>query len=163
MQSASTEFEDQYLPPFDPRDPVKTTSTLRRSRSNNRLNHYVRGLKVGKGKYGDVYICRDLNPGMRGYTMVRPLFSLSTISSDIMHLQAIKGVRKVNVQRDKIKMLRKINQQDASTRDQANPLPNSTMNSIRKEIAIMKKCRHAHLVRLLEIIDDPNAEKIYMS
>ena len=80
-----------------------------------------------------------------------------------MHLQAIKGVRKVNVQRDKIKMLRKINQQDPSTRNQANPLPNSTMNSIRKEIAIMKKCRHAHLVRLFEIIDDPNAEKIYMS
>lgn len=78
-----------------------------------------------------------------------------------MH-QAIKGVRKVNVQRDKIKMLRKINQQDAS-RVQANPLPNSTMNSIRKEIAIMKKCRHANLVRLFEIIDDPNAEKIYMS
>lgn len=78
-----------------------------------------------------------------------------------MH-QAIKGVRKVNVQRDKIKMLRKINQQDAS-RVQANPLPNSTMNSIRKEIAIMNKCRHANLVRLFEIIDDPNAEKIYMS
>ncbi|KIM40182.1 hypothetical protein M413DRAFT_446343 [Hebeloma cylindrosporum] len=58
-------------------------------------------------------------------------------------------------------MLRKINQQDAS-RDPANPLPNSTMNSIRKEIAIMKKCRHPHLVRLFEIIDDPNAEKIYM-
>jgi len=162
MQSTSPEFEDQCLPPFDPRDPVKTTSTLRRSRSNNTLNHYVRGVKVGKGKYGDVYICRDLNPGMRGYTMVRPIFTTRMTSSDIMHLQAIKGVRKVNAQRDKIKMLRKINQQDAS-RDQANPLFNSTMNSIRKEIAIMKKCRHAHLVRLFEIIDDPNAEKIYMS
>ncbi|PCH42122.1 kinase-like protein, partial [Wolfiporia cocos MD-104 SS10] len=33
---------------------------------------------------------------------------------------------------------------------------------IRKEIAIMKKCRHPHVVRLLEVIDDRLAEKIYM-
>jgi serine/threonine protein kinase len=39
---------------------------------------------------------------------------------------------------------------------------NSTENSIRKEIAIMKKCRHPHIVRLLEVIDDPQQEKIYM-
>jgi [calcium/calmodulin-dependent protein kinase] kinase len=78
-------------------------------------------------------------------------------------VQAIKGVRKVNIQRDKIKKLRKVNQQVPGNRDQAKSLPNSTMNSIRKEIAIMKKCRHPHLVRLFEIIDDPNAEKIYMS
>jgi len=38
----------------------------------------------------------------------------------------------------------------------------STMNNIRKEIAIMKKCRHMNLVRLVEVIDDPQAEKIYM-
>jgi len=59
-------------------------------------------------------------------------------------------------------MLRKVNQQGPGTRDQVKSLPNSTMNSIRKEIAIMKKCRHPHLVRLFEIIDDANAEKIYM-
>ncbi|EDR08829.1 uncharacterized protein LACBIDRAFT_162730, partial [Laccaria bicolor S238N-H82] len=38
----------------------------------------------------------------------------------------------------------------------------STENSIRKEIAIMRKCRHPNLVRLLEVIDDPRQEKIYI-
>lgn len=33
---------------------------------------------------------------------------------------------------------------------------------IRKEIAIMKKCRHANVVMLLEIIDDPISERIFM-
>lgn len=33
---------------------------------------------------------------------------------------------------------------------------------VRKEIAIMKKCRHGHVVRLLEVIDDKLNERIYM-
>lgn len=37
-----------------------------------------------------------------------------------------------------------------------------TERQIRKEIAIMKKCRHAHVVRLLEVIDDKLKAKIYM-
>ena len=38
----------------------------------------------------------------------------------------------------------------------------TTEHKIRKEIAIMKKCRHGHVVRLLEVIDDKLKEKIYM-
>jgi len=38
----------------------------------------------------------------------------------------------------------------------------TTEYKIRKEIAIMKKCRHGHVVRLLEVIDDKLKEKIYM-
>lgn len=33
---------------------------------------------------------------------------------------------------------------------------------IRKEIAIMKKCRHPHVVRLIEVIDDRQKSSIYM-
>ncbi|KAF0377797.1 kinase-like protein [Gigaspora margarita] len=33
---------------------------------------------------------------------------------------------------------------------------------IRKEIAILKKCVHPHVVRLKEVIDDPMSRKIYM-
>ena len=38
----------------------------------------------------------------------------------------------------------------------------STEHKIRKEIAIMKKLNHPHVVRLLEVIDDPLTDKIYM-
>ncbi|KAH7097384.1 kinase-like domain-containing protein, partial [Auriculariales sp. MPI-PUGE-AT-0066] len=38
----------------------------------------------------------------------------------------------------------------------------STENKIRKEIAIMRKCSHQHIVRLYEVIDDPSAKKVYL-
>jgi hypothetical protein len=38
----------------------------------------------------------------------------------------------------------------------------TTEHKIRKEIAIMKKCRHGHVVRLFEVIDDKLREKIFM-
>jgi hypothetical protein len=38
----------------------------------------------------------------------------------------------------------------------------SLEHKIRKEIAIMKKCRHGHVVRLLEVIDDKLNDRIYM-
>lgn len=53
------------------------------------------------------------------------------------------------------------------------PIPRSTQTpltdnltvteyKIRKEIAIMKKLRHPHVVQLLEVMDDRMKEKIYM-
>lgn len=33
---------------------------------------------------------------------------------------------------------------------------------IRREIAILKKCVHPHVVRLREVINDPASEKIYL-
>lgn len=70
--------------------------------------------------------------------------------------QAVKIVRRTNP-RDKIKLLRKSHQQ------QPWPPPlSSTEQSIRKEISIMKRCCHANQVRLLEVIDDPQHDKIYL-
>jgi serine/threonine protein kinase len=76
--------------------------------------------------------------------------------------QAIKVVKRSNP-RDKIKLLRRNYQQNETAIGTNRPyFMNSTENSIRKEIAIMKKCRHPNIVRLLEVIDDPQQEKIYM-
>lgn len=33
---------------------------------------------------------------------------------------------------------------------------------MRREIAILKKCVHPHVVRLREVIDDPASDKIYL-
>ncbi|KAI0695386.1 kinase-like protein, partial [Cytidiella melzeri] len=38
----------------------------------------------------------------------------------------------------------------------------TTEQKIKKEIAIMKKCNHPHVVKLLEVIDDELNERIYM-
>lgn len=39
---------------------------------------------------------------------------------------------------------------------------NPYYDKIKKEIAILKKCNHTHVVKLKEVIDDPAAEKIYL-
>jgi serine/threonine protein kinase len=77
-------------------------------------------------------------------------------------LQAIKAVKRSSP-RDKMKLLRRNYQQNETTSSERQYPPNSTENTIRKEIAIMKKCRHPNIVRLMEVIDDPQQEKIFMS
>ncbi|KAJ1343786.1 hypothetical protein BSLG_001678 [Batrachochytrium salamandrivorans] len=40
--------------------------------------------------------------------------------------------------------------------------PNPQLERIKREIAILKKCTHPHVVRLREVIDDPHLDKIYL-
>ena len=47
--------------------------------------------------------------------------------------------------------------------ERGNPVMDSAMNSIRKEIEILKNCRHPNVVRLLEVIDDAEDNKVYLS
>jgi SNF1-activating kinase 1 len=70
-------------------------------------------------------------------------------------------MKRKNSREDKMKLLRKSAIQ-ASPHTPLTERLGTTENKIRKEIAIMKKCRHAHVVRLLEVIDDRMKYKIYM-
>lgn len=51
---------------------------------------------------------------------------------------------------------------DKTTRRRLGRSQLSNEQKIRREIAIMKKCIHPNVVRLIEVIDDPNARKIYL-
>ncbi|KAF9202662.1 hypothetical protein BGZ49_007193 [Haplosporangium sp. Z 27] len=51
---------------------------------------------------------------------------------------------------------------DKTTRRRLGRSQLSNEQKIRREVAIMKKCIHPHVVRLIEVIDDPNARKIYL-
>lgn len=42
------------------------------------------------------------------------------------------------------------------------PNSSSTETKIRREIAIMKKCHHENVVKLLEVIDDESNKKIFL-
>lgn len=42
------------------------------------------------------------------------------------------------------------------------PESNAHEQTVRREIAILKKCVHPHVVRLREVIDDPASDKIYL-
>ncbi|KAI1300677.1 hypothetical protein EDD11_006056 [Mortierella claussenii] len=51
---------------------------------------------------------------------------------------------------------------DKTTRRRLGRTQISNEQKIRREIAIMKKCIHPNVVRLIEVIDDPTARKIYL-
>ena len=73
----------------------------------------------------------------------------------------MKSVKRDNPRADQLKRLRQQRLPTTSHTPLADKL-GTTEAKIRKEIAIMKKCRHAHVVRLYEVIDDRMRDKIYM-
>ena len=52
--------------------------------------------------------------------------------------------------------------EEARAKGMAVQLPNPHLEKIKREIAILKKCDHPHVVRLKEVIDDPMVDKIYL-
>ncbi|KAI6098346.1 kinase-like domain-containing protein [Pisolithus croceorrhizus] len=130
--------------PFDPPGNVRVTQELRFRYSDDRrpiVNQYLRSHRVGKGQHGEVWVCWDLNNNRREV--------------------AIKAVKRVNPRAEKLNLLRRRNL-PASPHTPLTDKLSSLEQKIRKEIAIMKKCRHGHIVRLLEVIDDKLNERIYM-
>jgi [calcium/calmodulin-dependent protein kinase] kinase len=116
------------------------------------INHYVRQRQLGRGAVGQVYLCYKVNPKLPLGHKHRKI------------PVAIKELSRQPTSDDKHQALR---------RNAARRLPTTGHNSmadklsppemrIRREIAIMKKCWHPHVVRLLEVIDDRLKDRIYL-
>ena len=76
----------------------------------------------------------------------------------------MKSVKRSNPRAERYRLLQQ-NRSDLPLSSQHTPLVdrlNTTEAKIKREIAIMKKLRHPHVVRLYEVIDDRMKEKIYM-
>ncbi|KAJ8518669.1 hypothetical protein ONZ45_g4287 [Pleurotus djamor] len=139
-------------PIFDPPGEVLTTDHLNVNYRNDKLpmlNQYVRRNQIGAGVHGKVYLCEEVvqRSGVRGHDNGRYV--------------AMKSVRRNNPREEQWKLLRR------KALPMSPHLPvgdklTTTEAKIRKEIAIMKKCRHPHIVRLIEVIDDRLKDKIYM-
>lgn len=139
--------------PFDPVEGVRTTTVLS-IRNDRYINQYIRGAQVGSTAQTQVLLARD----EKGREIVSPAPScILTSLVECCWDQVIKAVKRCNPTRDKFQLLRR---NKALVNGQKIPL--STEQSIRKEIAIMKTCRHPHHVRLLEVIDDPRNDKVYL-
>ena len=75
----------------------------------------------------------------------------------------MKMVKRTNPRLDKMNRLRRKPPMPPTNHTPLTEVVGETERQIRKEIAIMKKCRHPHVVKLLEVIDDKLKSKIYLS
>lgn len=75
----------------------------------------------------------------------------------------MKVVSRKNPRQEKLNKLRRRNIPPSGNHLPLTDNMGSTYQKILQEIAIMKRCRHPHIVRLLEVIDDKIYKKIYMS
>ncbi|EGF82709.1 hypothetical protein BATDEDRAFT_9379, partial [Batrachochytrium dendrobatidis JAM81] len=93
--------------------------------------------ELGRGCHGKVKLCLDTITGEKW---------------------AIKIVEKTAKRRFQSKLSAAAR---AAAEGGLNP-PNPHLERIKREIAILKKCAHPHVVRLREVIDDPHSDKIYL-
>ncbi|KAH9957084.1 kinase-like domain-containing protein [Russula dissimulans] len=106
------------------------------------LNHYLRGPSVGKGQHGTVFKCWDLAQN----------------NAEV----AIKVVSRHNPRADRLNQLKRKRIPRSGPHLPVTDNLGSQEYKIKKEIAVMKLCRHPHVVRLLEVIDDKLYQKVYM-
>ncbi|KAG7451387.1 kinase-like protein [Guyanagaster necrorhizus] len=127
---------------FDPPSVITTDHVF--SYSKIAVNEYNLGAKVGQGKNGTVYMARS--------------------SLEPSRILAIKAVRRVSPQDKRNKKYEQLRRSHIPRH--SDPTLGDAIHSaegkILKEIAIMKKLRHPHVVRLFEVLDDRVIGKIFM-
>jgi hypothetical protein len=94
-------------------------------------------------------------------------FCFHATTSFIPHLyvpfpQAIKVVSRHNPRADRLNQLKRKRIPRSGPHLPVTDNLGSQEYKIKKEIAVMKLCRHPHVVRLLEVIDDKLYQKVYM-
>ncbi|WEJ96419.1 serine/threonine kinase [Yamadazyma tenuis] len=96
------------------------------------LNTYEILGEIGRGEHGKVKLAKDL------------------VNKDLVAIKIVN--RKSKKERPQLRM-----RKSARTN-----IENEYELKIKREIAIMKKCNHKHIVQLKEVLDDINTHKIYM-
>ncbi|CAE6400023.1 unnamed protein product [Rhizoctonia solani] len=130
--------------PLDQSDVVETPylHKIRDDAGRKYINQYEVGNEIGRGMHGKVRVGRNAQTG-------------EIVAIKVVERNPRKG-------RNISQALRRAQaSRDAGAGGDV-PHVSSTETKIRREIAIMKKCHHENVVRLLEVIDDESNKKIFL-
>ncbi|KXT04933.1 hypothetical protein AC578_3470 [Pseudocercospora eumusae] len=140
----------------------------------HRINQYIIKQEIGRGSFGAVHLAVD----QYGNEYVSYFSPMTTFLAFTCH--AVKEFSKSRLRkRAQSNLLRKPNaarrpghlaagigfnspMHRHSSSDKLNGTPNNSLELIKEEIAIMKKLDHHNLVSLVEVLDDPQEDSLYM-
>jgi hypothetical protein len=119
---------------------IRETSKIVRSidwvTGKKMINNYMLLHEIGRGVFAKVKLAVDIETGEH---------------------YAIKIVKKMHVGHRRLNSREKLEEEEEEEEEARGP-----MEKIRKEVAILKKCRHPNILHLYEVINDPAREKIYL-
>lgn len=124
-----------------------------------RINQYIIKQEIGRGSFGAVHLAVDQN----GVEYAVKEFSKSRLrkraqSNILRRPHASRRVGHLAAGMNFNSLLHRHSSSDITDQEgEGNPL-----FLIKEEIAVMKKLNHGNLVSLIEVLDDPNEDSLYM-
>ncbi|GJC80641.1 calcium/calmodulin-dependent protein kinase kinase cmkC [Colletotrichum liriopes] len=128
--------------------------------SHHRINQYVIKEEIGRGSYGAVHLATDqfgTEYAVKEFSKVR---LRKRAQSNILR----QGARRPQRFAHRVSLNAPLSPHfgDFGQESKAGWNVNDALFFIREEIAIMKKLNHPNLVQLIEVLDDPEEDSLYM-
>ncbi|KAE9576891.1 hypothetical protein CGMCC3_g7077 [Colletotrichum fructicola] len=128
-------------------------------RSNHRINQYIIKEEIGRGSYGAVHLATDqfgTEYAVKEFSKVR---LRKRAQSSILR----QGARRPQRFAHRVSLNAPLSPHFGDFGgDNPSPSASDALFFIRQEIAIMKKLNHPNLVQLIEVLDDPEEDSLYM-
>lgn len=136
------------IPNTTPRHIKETlNASLKIDETGRTINQYQVQHAVGRGSFGTVWLVVDTTTG--------ELYAMKEYSkSTLRRRKQSELMRQRRLRHGSPQFLPSDSPED---NDISNPI-----NLIRREVAIMKKVDHPNVVRLIEVLDDPTGDSLYM-
>lgn len=110
------------------------------------INNYILLDSIGMGSYAEVRLCKEKTTDK--------LYAIKIINKDVL--------RRKLVQLSGSKTQPSANGAVGSPERRKDGEELNMLDDVKREIAIMKKLSHPHVLRLYEVMDDPNVNKLYL-
>ncbi|TPX09000.1 uncharacterized protein E0L32_009579 [Thyridium curvatum] len=128
---------------------VKYTNDDWDGHTHHRINQYTIKQEIGRGSYGDVHLATDQYGNE---------YAVKEFSKTRLRRRAKSNILRHGPRRPiRFPEGHGLNAPLAAVSE-----PDDALFLIREEIAIMKKLNHPNLVQLIEVLDDPDEDSLYM-
>ncbi|EXJ87046.1 CAMKK/CAMKK-META protein kinase [Capronia epimyces CBS 606.96] len=121
--------------------------------AEHRINQYIIKQEIGRGSFGAVHLAVD---------QYGTEYAVKEFSKARLRKRAQSNILRKPFQQRRRGALQGFNSPLHRNIGQEGGAPENSIDLIKEEIAIMKKLNHPNLVSLIEVLDDPTEDSLYM-